>query len=275
MQGYRAVAAHLARWTGSIGGFVRDLDRRGTRYLAFTKVGSLEFCLYQYYLQFVKRVRLRPEPAYFVKGRIFHEAAAKYYRALARTRPLSVEALHAFIDRHDHPEGHHLKNAVQLAVQNAYSGWEVVGVEQAFVLALGGNLPPCVGVIDLVLRQGQHYAVVDHKTGKNFYDPDKLQLAIYHEYVRRRFSPKKCVAVFDEYRWVNNLDRIRKPAFQHTEVKLTAGDWQRALLRLAEGYRRMRRIERAGDAEANGPCYMCPYQARCPKASVSYYGGWS
>lgn len=274
MQGYRAIAAHLASWTGSIGGFVRDLDRRGARYLAFTKVSSLEFCPYRYYLEFVKHVVLRPEPAYFIKGRIFHETAARYYRGLARARCVSPEVLYALIDRHDHRDGQHLRNAVQLAIQNAFTGWEVVGVEQPFVLALGGRLPPCLGVIDLILRKDDHYAVVDHKTGKYFNDPDKLQLAIYHEYVRRRFRPKTSAVVFDEYRWVNDLGRIRKPAFRRSEYQLHPGDWPQVRRRLVQRHRDMCRIEREDNAPGVGPCYMCPYQSRCPKAAVSSYDGW-
>ena len=77
MQGYKAISSHLAGWTGSIGGFVRDLDRRGCRYVAYTQVSVLEFCPYRYYLECVKGLRLRPQPDYFVKGHIFHAAAAR------------------------------------------------------------------------------------------------------------------------------------------------------------------------------------------------------
>jgi predicted RecB family nuclease len=274
MQGYRAISAHLAGWTGTIGGFVRDLDRRGASYLAYTQVSALEFCPYRYYLEFVERVKLRPQPDYYVKGHIFHEAAARYYRGLARNRSVSVETLHAFIDRHDRCDGNQLKNAVTLALQNSHAGWEVVGVEKPFVLSLGREAPPCVGVIDLVLRHGKHYAVVDHKTGKNFYEPDGLQVAIYREFVRRQFRTERCLAFFDEYRWVNNLDRVRKPAFQRTKIRRTSKEWKAAAQRIANGYRRMRVIQRDGDASGADFCFMCPFKGRCPKASFSSYAGW-
>jgi len=194
MQGYRAVSSHLAGWTGSIGAFVRDLDRHGTRYLAFTQVSSLEFCQYRYYLESVKRLRLRPQPDYFVKGHIFHAAVARYYLGIAKNRVLTIASLHEFVDRHKRSDGHHLKNAISLAVQKAHVGWEVVAVEEPFVLSLGKGMPPCIGVIDLILRQGRHYAVVDHKTGKNFNDPDDLQVTIYREYIRRRYGSESCSA---------------------------------------------------------------------------------
>ena len=274
MQGYQAISSHLASWSGSIGGFVRDLDRRGARYLAYAQVNALEFCPYRYYLECVKRVRLRPRPDYYVKGNILHAAVARYYRGLARNRLVSIEVLHAFVDRHDRSDGNYLKNAITIALQNAHAGWEVLGVEQPFVLSLGGGLPPCVGVIDLILSRGKQYAVVDHKTGKKFNAPDSLQVAIYREFVRRKFRTDSCLAFFDQYRWVNNLDRIRKPAFQRTEIKRTSKEWKATEHRLARSYQQMRAIQEEGDAAGTGPCYMCPLKARCTKASVSFYGGW-
>jgi hypothetical protein len=272
MQGYKAISSHLAGWTGSVGGFVRDLNRRGTRYLAYSQVSSLEFCPYRYFLEFVKRVRLRPQPDYFVKGHLFHSVASKYYTGLARNRPVSVQALHSVIDRRGREDGHHLKNAITLAVQHAHTGWEVVGVEQPFVLSLGKALPPCVVVIDLLLRQGKQYAVVDHKTGKNFNEPDDLQIEVYREYVRRRYRSKSCSAFFDEYRWVNNLDRVRKAAFKRTEIIDNPKAWSDAENRLSRSFKAMRMIERDRDAPGTGPCYMCPFSGRCEKSSTSSYG---
>lgn len=48
----------------------------------------------------------------------------------------------------------------------------------------------------------------------------------------------------------------------------------RSLAERNAGRPQLRRIEREDGAPGTGPCYMCPYQARGPKASVSYYGGW-
>ena len=81
-------------------------------------------------------------------------------------------------------------------------------------------------------------------------------------------------AFFDEYRWVNNLDRVRKPAFQRTEVKHTEKCWKSAEIRLANSYQQMRKIQKANDAKGDGPCFMCPFNDKCDKASFSYYGGW-
>lgn len=270
MSAYDIVSAGLSAWKGSIGSFVRDLDRRSIRYLAFSQVSSLEFCRYRYFLEYFKKIRPRPEPDYFVKGNIFHRTVARFYRGQARKRPVSLDVLHRSVDRHRRGDGHELKNAVTLSVQNAHVGWEIVGVEKAFVLSLGKDLPPCLGVIDLILRQGSQYAVVDHKTGKNFNAPDALQITLYRELVRQKHEAECCTAFFDEYRWVNNLTRIRKPAFQRTEVSDSPSAWDDAKDRITKCHREMMSIEQRGDADGGGPCYMCPYQNQCPKASRGY-----
>jgi predicted RecB family nuclease len=129
-------------------------------------------------------------------------------------------------------------------------------------------------VVDLILRRGRHYAVVDHKTGKDFNAPDKLQVAIYREFVRRQFRSESCLAFFDEYRWVNNLDRVRKPAFQRIEIKQTLTEWTRAKQRIASSYQQMRRIQQEGDARGADSCFMCPLKDQCMKSSSRSYRRW-
>lgn len=80
------------------------------------------------------------------------------------------------------------------------------------------------GVIDLVLRKGKRFAVVDHKTGKAFWPQDPMQLAIYREHLLREYGPVQVRAFFDAYRWVNDLRRIRTPAHQRTRVGELARD---------------------------------------------------
>ena len=265
------VSPLLKEWRGGIGGFVRHLDRLGIRYLAYSQVSSLEFCPYRYYLEYVRRVRLIPEPDYFIKGRIFHDALARYYRGCAGGRVPSVQTLHKSIDRHNREDGHHLKNAITLALQNIQDGWEVVAVEEPFVLQLGWGLPPCVGVIDLILRKGDCLAVIDHKSGRNFNENDALQLAIYRQHVCHHFKAGSCLAMYDEYRWVNNLGRIRKPAFQRTEVPFEPDEWKQARERIARRHEEMLAIQMEKDARGGGSCYICPFKEKCRKAS---YGSW-
>jgi CRISPR/Cas system-associated exonuclease Cas4 (RecB family) len=163
----------------------------------------------------------------------------------------------------------HLRNAAQLLVDNAMTDWEVLGVERPFVLPLGRGLPPCIGVVDLIVRKDGVIAIIDHKTGKTVGGGDPMQLAVYRQFVIRRHEAKEYLTRFDEYRWVNNLGRIRKPAFQRTEVALGPTDWASALDRFREANRRIRRIEEDRDAAGNGQCYMCPYRGVCKKASYA------
>ncbi len=267
----KALAASLAEWKGSTGAFVRHLDRQGVDYLSFSHVSSLEFCPYRYYLEFVRRIRLVPQPDYFIKGRILHEALARYYRGFGRGRVPTPDMLHKFIDRHNRADGSQLKNAITLAIQNVRQGWEVVAVEKPFITDLGGSLPPCLGVVDLILRKNNCYAVVDHKSSRRFTDDDAdgLQLEIYRNFVRQSYKAEVCMAFYDEYRWVDDLGRIRKPAFRRVLLEYNLQEWESVLNRLVRAHEEMLAIRKGGRASGSGNCYMCPFKVRCPKASTS------
>lgn len=272
MAGYRVLQARLANWSGTIGEFSKALDREQIPYLSFSKTACVEFCGYRYLLEYVKLKRPSPEPDYFVKGQAFHETVASLYRDRTQGRPADADPLLPLLNP-SLPARIEVENAIRLAVQNAYDG-EVVAVEEPFVLSLGRNLPPCVGVIDLILRRGKTFLIVDHKTGKRFNEADELQLALYREHVRRRYKAVRCLTLVDQYRWVPNLDRIRKPAFQRTQVRLARSAWLQATKRLAQAHRRIREIEQNQDAWATGECYLCPYKSNCPKAPVGYSSDW-
>jgi len=272
-RGCRAIAAALAAHEGSMQNFMRSLDRERVAYLSYSKINSVEFCPYRYYLEYVAGVRLRPEPSYFAKGRTFHKAADRVYRAMARGAKLEASVLEPLIRKHkDEEDQRHLRNAVRLLIENAMTGWEVAAVEEPFVLSLGSHLPPCIGVVDLVLRKGNTLAVVDHKTGKGFGNTDFSQMAVYHRHVLAKHKAQRCVGFWDEYRWVNDLGRIRKPAFQRTPAHLNPNAWPSTLRRFAAGYERIRRIEKERDAPGTDDCYKCPFRPRCDKAAA--YSWW-
>jgi predicted RecB family nuclease len=132
-------------------------------------------------------------------------------------------------------------------------------------------LPPCIGVVDLVLRKAERFAVIDHKTGKNFGNTDALQMVVYRQYARTKHKAEDCLTFFDEYRWVNDLGRIRKPAFQRTSVRLRSTAWPSALRRFAKGHQRIRRVEREHDARGTGECYMCSFREVCDKAAYTSF----
>lgn len=264
---HQAIASAFRQSKGDIARAMKSVDRHGIPYLSFSKLSDLEFCEYRYELAYVQGVEPEEEPAYFAKGHLFHAAAAGVYRAFAARREPDRAGLHRMIDRGARGEDRaHLRNALQLLLENAFSGWDVLGVEEPFVLPLDG-LPPLVGVVDLVLRRGATVAVVDHKTGRTFGEPDPIQLALYREHARRAHGAREVRAMFDQYRWVNDLTRARKPAFQRNEVAL--GSWEEAFRRLRAGHRRMAEIEKGGRTTAEGECFRCPLRGVCDRA-----GGW-
>jgi predicted RecB family nuclease len=120
-----------------------------------------------------------------------------------------------------------------------------------------------VGVIDLVLRQGDQVIVIDHKTGRDFYPQDVLQMAIYREWVQRQYPAARYSFYYDNYRWVRNLQRIRKPAFQRLEVEVAPDFWSSALERIRRGQKQIDRILDSGEARKNGECFRCPYRSQC------------
>lgn len=272
LHGYRAISKALAAHEGPFQSFMRALDDGQVPYLSYSKITSVEFCPYRYYLEYVAGIRLRPEPSYFVKGRTFHKAADGVYRRIARSRKLDVVELEPLIRKHRHEDDQqHLRNAVQLLVQNVMAGWNVLGVEEPFVLSMGSNLPPCIGIVDLVLRKDDTLAVIDHKTGKNFGNTDNLQMAIYRQHALLKYKVDTCLTFFDEYRWVNDLGRIRKPAFQRTTVNLRSTAWSSAVRRFAMGHRLIQQIERTQDAPGTGECYRCPFSDACGKATYTTF----
>jgi hypothetical protein len=253
------------------------LDGKGEAYISFSKISTVESCPQRYLLEYVERVKLRPEPKYYVKGRLFHEAAAKLHRARMRGRRASLDQLIKPVERRMYEDdANHVRNAIDLMQREIDPDWDVVAVEESFVLELGPDLPPCVGIVDLVLRKGDEFAVIDHKSGKQFYESDRLQVALYHEYVRRKYGAEQCSGYYDQYRWVNNLDRIRKPASRRTKVAIRKGTWNTVLQRIAKRYRQMKRIEQTRTADGTGDCWGCPYGNLCSLATFEYSGdnGW-
>ena len=267
MHGYQAISNALSAWRGTFGDFIRQLDEDGVRYLSFSKVNAVESCQQRYLLEYVEGVEFE-EPSYYLKGRLFHQAASVAYRNLDGGK-LNLKPIERQARKHFGDDGaSHIQNAIRLLVDNAPGNHEVVATELPFVLSLGGRLPPLIGVIDLLLRKGDTFVVVDHKTGKNLYEQDSFQLHLYREHVRRAFRPKRCRAYFDEYRWVNNIDRIRKPAFRRTPAHPTP--WPSILGRVRSAWTVMQTIERTREASAGGECMYCPLRNVCPEASLEW-----
>lgn len=270
MHGYRAISGALAAWRGTFEDFIRQLDEDCVQYLSFSKLNTVQCCPQRYLLEYIERVEFE-EPDYFLKGRLFHQAASLAYRQLGSDKVL--KQITRLASKHFYEEeAAHILNAVRLLIENSPSDHEVVATELPFVLSLGSKMPPLIGVIDLLLRKGDTFIVVDHKTGRSFYPQDSLQLHLYREHVQREFKPKRCLAAFHEYRWVNNLDRIRKPAFRKTAVRPKA--WPLVLRRVQKGWKAMQKIERTKESDSIGECISCPLKDVCPDASFDWQSSW-
>ncbi len=254
-------------WGGNLRSFTRMLEREGTEYLSFSKVAAVEHCPQRYLLEYVERV-VPEEPFYFLKGRLMHEGAASLHRARMRRGRSSLKRAMRMVERHlGYEDATHVHNALTLMHSRLEDDWEVVAVEEPFVLELDPDLPVCIGVIDLVERRGDAFRVIDHKSGRRFNAVDRLQLVLYREHVRRHYDVDVCTAFFDQYRWVNNLSRARKPAHHQTRVYCREGSWPAAVRRLSTRYNQMRKIEETGVAAATGNCYACWFGELCPKVT--------
>ena len=262
---------HLADIRSIIRGNKGDTDRTikallssRVPHLSYSRVATFEFCPRAYYLEYVRHVRLVPEPEYFRKGRVFHRAAQRLYSSVSPSgarSPLNGNSLRGVKKAEDK---RHLRNAVALMLENRWGpDWEIVGVECPFVVSLHDELPPLFGVIDLILKNGSRYAVVDHKTGASFREQDPLQLVLYREFVRAEFGAATVDAYFDQYRWVNNLDRVRKPAFVRNKVRVGSGEAGKAITRVRRSHKGMRGIEGLPERSDIEKCYGCRFRLVC------------
>lgn len=244
--------------------FAEILRHERIPHLSFSQITAVEFCQYRYFLQYVKLVDPTPIPDYFTKGKLLHWAIASYYDCQSRGEEYPLhQILDAFNRAYQGENQRHLHNAVSVHLENTWQDCQVIGVEKPFVMQVDPDLPPCVGVIDLILKKDDRIILVDHKTGRDFYPEDALQMAIYLQFVREQYGDAPCDFYYDHYRWVNNLDRIRKPAFQRTRASSSNLNWTEALERIRQGSKLIRRIQAGRQAERGGECFRCPYQKVC------------
>jgi len=260
----KKIASVIESTHGDSERFAETLRHDHIPHISFSQITTVEFCDRRYFLQYIEQVDPEPTPDYFVKGKLLHQLLASTYKKAASQQEINVDEHFQLIDRNYQGANHtHLKNAVLVYLENIWQGCQVIAIEEPFAMSIHTQLPPCVGVIDLILKQDDHFIVVDHKTGRDFYPQDELQMAIYVEYIKRFYGVNSCQFYYDHYRWVNNLSRIRKPAFLRTAVTLHDHYWQHALQRILTGYQRIQKILSANKGNKNGECFRCPYKRIC------------
>lgn len=250
-------------WTGPFPEFMLQLDQQRTLYLSHSKVATVERCPRCYYQQYI--LGEQPSSDALTTGVTFHQAAAAFYETMrAGRRGLSVEDLCRLMPPTPvSDETQFMNNAYQTLLQNAWEKYEVAAIEELFFMDLAPGLPPVIGIIDLVLRADRSYLVVDHKTSKRFNDLDLGQLELYAEYVRRSREVTECAAAFDEYRFVPNLQRVRKPVFRRSPVAVSPAHVPAMIGRYTRAWERIARIQCEDDATPAADCWFCrPRQAR-------------
>jgi len=243
--------------------FVGRMREEHVPHISFSQISTVEFCPRRYYLQYVQQVELDPIPDYFTKGKTLHQILAAFYSDTSINENTFVLDWDEYIQAQFEPlHAKHIVNAIRVHQENAWQKQCVTAVEHPFVMMVDPSLPPMVGVIDLILKQNGTYTLVDHKTGRNFYTDNDLQVAIYAHFIEEAYGTD-CRLFYDHYRWVNNLERIRKPAFQRVEVRSTAAAWPRYLKRIRCAYHEIAAIRNGNHAADSGECFRCPYRHVC------------
>ena len=257
------IQAFIDNCEGNSDEFVALLHKRNVSHISFSQIYAYETCPYQYYLRYILGKEITPVPEYFIKGKALHRTIANVYRALNEGRESNEETI-CFdgIDRFSQA-GVHIRNAFLTFQENKMLSDEILGIEKPFVFLIDGDIPPVVGVIDLILRRGETLIMIDHKTGRDFYQPDILQMAIYLHHIRVDGFEGECEFYYDSYRWVQNLASIRKPAFDRKQMKMGASEVKTQLMRLAAGYHGIRNLRNGQIPERNGECFRCNYRNIC------------
>jgi hypothetical protein len=243
--------------------FVNALHKSKISHISYSQVYSFETCPHQYYMRYILGKEIFPVPEYFIKGKALHRTIANAYKLIKDGSDFDEEIIHyGEIDRFSQ-SGNHLHNGYLTFCQNIVSSIEVVGIEKPFVFLLNNEIPPVVGVIDLILRRGNTLILIDHKTGRDFYQPDILQMAVYQGYMRSAGFQGECEFYYDNYRWVENLARIRKPAFERKKMVISEMQVRESEQRLSAGYEGIRKLWEGKLPDRKGECFRCPYRNCC------------
>lgn len=265
-QSLQRIQTLIADFQGDGDVFAEMLRNEDLPHLSFSQISTLEFCPYRYYLQYVLYQQPEPLPDYFTKGKLLHQCLARYYQAQKDGINIDLIDFKEEIVALSNPAFHtHLLNALQVHSQNRWQDCEIVAIEHPFVFSISAGLPPMVGIIDLILRNGETILLVDHKTGRNFYEDDELQVAIYSRYIMERYGIDQCRLFYDHYRWVENLERIRKPAFQRKEVSTLPASWSSYLERIQLAAEKIERVQAGTILPSSPSCFRCPYRHNCDR----------
>lgn len=246
-----------SRWKGSFASFMARVDRDATPYLSHSKFSEFQRCPRCYYRRYV--LGENEESAAMRLGSHFHKAAHMLYTAESQTTPrrllasLNTRTL-------DSESLKKLHAAITLLCQNRWSdNHAAVSVEEPFFLDLAPDLPPVIGIADLILREGERHLVVDHKTSAKFNELSPDQLVLYAEHVRRSHGVRLVDGFYDEYRLVTNLATIRKPAFRRTPVAVGRNLLSSLIKRYRAAWKEIAVLDKTSEPASAYDCWKCNF----------------
>jgi hypothetical protein len=139
---------------GDSDSFVFSLYESKIPHISFSQVYSFETCQHQYYMRYILGKEIFPVPEYFVKGKALHRTIAKAFRTIQQGSDFDEEIIQYEGICRSSQAGIHLYNGYLTFCQNMLPSIEVVAIEKPFVFLLNNDIPPIVGIIDLILRRG-------------------------------------------------------------------------------------------------------------------------
>jgi hypothetical protein len=255
----QTLAGKWKRSRKSLGEFVEHLDDRRIPYLSHSKLWLYEKCPRCYHKKYILREPEEQTEA-LLRGQSFHRAATILYASLrdktslpTRSRLLALHEREALS-----PESLTLLgNAIDLLRKHRWDDHEVISIEEPFFMDLAAGLPPIIGIPDLVLRREESWIVVDHKTHKQKGDHDPSQLILYAEQVRRMYSSKCVIGVFDSYRLVPDLQKATKYPFQRIPVSVDRTLIAPLTARYRKAWKMISAMKPGHVPTADSDCYKC------------------
>jgi len=246
-------------WKDSFGSFIEYLDNKNVEYLSHSRISTIERCEKCYKREYIDGEKIDFDAA--ETGRLIHQAAEIVYNAIKEDEKLSSKTIKKQLRLKHSNRGRQseLNNGIKTLIKNRWKGYKILSIEKPIFSNLSKELPPVIGVIDLLLEKDKYVIVVDHKTGRKFQEKDNDQLILYSNYVMNNIKPKPraCAACFDEIRLVEDLSSVRDTVFRRTPVPLSEIYYHKIVRRYTKGWKAIKRIENGKKPKFSSDCFIC------------------
>ena len=248
-------------WRGSDkpwGAFVDCLDRAKTPYLSHSKLTLYERCRRCYHRIYILGQQ-EDESEAMRLGTAFHGAARALYASIKDGKLPTISSLLKPVNRKAMSKDSVglLRNGLDLLRLHRWEEHEVVSFEEPFFFELAANLPPIIGVPDLILKRGDTWIVVDHKTSKQFNNHDPSQLVLYAENLRRTHSTSCVIGVYDTYKLVPDLSKTIKLPFRRIPVSVDRSLLPPLVKRYREAWKSIHAMRPDRLPKPSSACWQC------------------